>query len=401
MWATTIGAAAVVSVGLLAVPPAQAGQSRTGWVQVRSVQAVEPVVLDVPGTGAAAHRISEAGVVVGTTYDEAGRSHAFRWQAGQATVLDGLAEDSDAVDVNEHGQVLVRTFRDDGTTGAVLWEADGSVVDVAPSSGSTYAWDIDDQGRVAVELVDPWTEMSQAALWQAGELTPLPDNGAGSYVGQSGALNERGEVVGTIEAADGSGPRAVVWRGGQPTPLAVPSGVVASTADAVNERGDVLGSVRSSTGSRAVVWEKGRARYLVAETAPQQTFTDLNTYGVAVGSIGDQHAPGRATVAYRTGAQALPGLGGTAGSAYGVNDWGVVVGATAPDAESPYRLPVAWVRGAAVPLSGVVGGKNPVNGAALDVDERGRAVGYVQFRDEAGNVGLDMKALLWQAARRS
>ena len=356
--------------------------------------AVEPVELVVPGAAAAAHRISESGVVAGDATLDGGALRVFRWQDGTADVLTDVDVDSSAVDVNEAGQVLVQTYRPDGSAGALLWQPDGSVVDLAPEPLTAYGWDLDDAGRVALDLTDPGEWQTHAAVWQDGTLTRLDDRGGASYVGENGALNGRGEVVGTVVTDAGS--RAVVWRDGVPQDLVLPQGAE-SFAAGVNEHGDILGTVQKDALTRAVVWEKGQLlRYLVHGQVERQRFYDLNEHGVAVGSVGDTRESMQAALADRRTTAFLPTLGGPTGTAYAVNDDGVVVGASTLDADAAYGHAVAWVRGAAVPLSGRVDDVAPVNSAALDVDEQGRAVGYVQRRDAGGGLGFDTRAVLWE-----
>lgn len=356
--------------------------------------AVEPVEIVVPGGAAAAHRISESGFVTGDVTLDGGAMRPFRWLDGAAEVLTDVDVDSSAVDVNEAGEVLVQTYRPDGTAGALLWEPDGTVVDLAPEPLEAYGWDLDDAGRVALNLIDPGEWQTHAAVWQDGVLARLDDRGGASYVGEAGALNARGDVVGTVVTDVGS--RAVVWRGGVPHDLVLPKGAE-SFAEGVNEHGDVLGSVQKDALTRAVVWEKGRLiRYLVEGQVERQRFYDLNEHGVAVGSVGDGRESMQAALADRRSIAFLPTLGGPTGTAYALNDDGVVVGASTFDADAAYGHAVAWVHGAAVPLSGKVDDAEPVNSAALDVDEQGRAVGYVQRRDPDGSLGFDTRAVLWE-----
>lgn len=363
---------------------------------VALADAVEPVEIVVPGGAAAAHRISESGYVTGDVTLDGGAMRPFRWLDGAAEVLTDVDVDSSAVDVNEAGEVLVQTYRPDGTAGALLWEPDGTVVDLAPEPLEAYGWDLDDAGRVALNLIDPGEWQTHAAVWQDGVLARLDDRGGASYVGEAGALNARGDVVGTVVTDAGS--RAVVWRDGVPHDLVLPKGAE-SFAEGVNEHGDVLGSVQKDALTRAVVWEKGRlVRYLVQGQVERQRFYDLNEKGVAVGSVGDARESMQAALADRRSIAFLPTLGGPTGTAYALNDDGVVVGATTLDADAAYGHAVAWVRGAAVPLSGRVDEVEAVNSAALDVDEQGRAVGYVQRRDASGSLGFDTRAVLWELA---
>jgi len=394
-------AAATAVVAVLVAAPASAVPAPTARLDDVRAGTVEPVDLQVPGRGAAAHRISESGVVVGVAYTDEGGVRAFRWEDGVADVLTEPAVDSSSVDVNADGQVLVQTYLEDGSSGVVLWQPDGTVVDLtsaaSPTTGDVYASDLDDHGRVALDLYDATTGDAHAAVWQDGTLTLLDDGDGESRLGGSGALNERGDVAGTVTSGDG--PRAVVWRDGVATALPLPAGATASYGDAVNERGDVLGAVREGTRTRAVLWHDGRVRYLVAGDAPRQSFYDLNDRGVAVGTVGDQQVVLHAALADRRGLTLLPTLGGPSGTAYAVNDRGTAVGTTTTGLTAAYGHAVAWVRGVAVPLSGWVDDEEPVNSVALDVDEHGRAVGYVQRRDPGGSLSFNMRALLWEVPR--
>ncbi|GIG38760.1 hypothetical protein [Cellulomonas phragmiteti] len=393
-------AAAAVGVGAaLLATPAHAGHVGAAAAAHGLPGSVEPVDLQVPGQGAAARRISESGVVVGVSYADDGRMLAFRWQDGEAAVLGDVDADSSAQDVNEPGQVLVQTYLADGSTGALLWQPDGSAVDLAPDVDEVAAGDLDDQGRVALELTDPASGLPHAAVWQDGTLTLLDDQGGHSSIGSVRALNERGDVVGTV--TDGDGSRAVVWRDGAVTRLPVPTGATGSYGEAVNERGDVLGVVVDDGRTRAVLWEEGRLRYLAPVDAPRQTFYDLNERGTAVGTLGDRQVGLGAALADRSGVKILPTLGGPSGTAYAVNGRGTVVGTTTTDAGAAYGHATAWVRGRALPLDGWVDDEEPVHSVALDVDEQGRAVGYVQRRGPDGGLLHNMRALLWEVSAGS
>lgn len=392
--------AGAVGVALVVTPPAAVGQDRAAGPtvdrlaeEVRRLRLLAPVDLRVPARDSAATRVSDSGVVVGNAWDVTFGQRGFRWEDGTAVLLPDHGNGSSVRDVNERGQVLGHVGTPDHGQRMALWQPDGTMVELAvpPDSGG-IAQDLDDRGRVAVDWHD-WSDRTwHAAVWQDGTLTLLDDRGGDSDVAPYGALNDRGEVAGTVRA--GGTVRAVVWRDGTAWDLPVPEGAE-SWSRAINERGDVLGVVHQDGGTRAVVWEGGRMRYL-ADDAQYQEFYDLNERGVAVGTVGTPGGRWRAAVSDRRGLTRLPTLGGPDGYGSAVDDRGIVVGTATrgPDLELHAAV---WVLGVPVPLGERVDARPAVRSGASDIDERGRVAGSVTVEEDGTE---ETRAVLWHLVPR-
>lgn len=109
----------------------------------------------------------------------------------------------------------------------------------------------------------------------------------------------------------------------------------------------------------------------------------INNAGVVVGMSANAAGELRAFVSRSGALQELPGLGGNTSAAYAVNAHGWIVG-EAENASSQVRA-VAWIEGQAVDL-GTLGGDH---GQALAVNDRGQIVGMAQ------NAAGEYRAFLW------
>jgi probable HAF family extracellular repeat protein len=93
----------------------------------------------------------------------------------------------------------------------------------------------------------------QAYLWQGGVSTSLGDIGGVFPQSTAYAVNERGEVTGTINGPAGA--RAYRWRSGVFTVLDVLPGDDLSESFGINDQGLVMGlSAPEIDGNHAVIW---------------------------------------------------------------------------------------------------------------------------------------------------
>lgn len=133
---------------------------------------------------------------------------------------------------------------------------------------NSVAMAINDRGHVVGIRAD-----GEAFLWRAGRTVDL-----GAFVPTD--VNNRDEVTGY--RFDGTGPRAVFWRGGKRIDLRTPLGGQ-SYAGAVNDRSEVVGWISAADGPlRASAWHGGALTVLGTGVA-----TDVNDRGQVVGSTGD------------------------------------------------------------------------------------------------------------------
>jgi uncharacterized membrane protein len=267
-----------------------------------------------------------------------GRS-TYLWEDGRLADLGGGALDSRPLALNERGEVLLwrRTAATDQWGEVVRWSA-GVVSAIPPppglSIGPTPRVFLNDAGEVAGTFTGApsadGTVTDVPFRWRDGAPTLLPGpgtvygmNNGGDVVGvrfqgrlggpvvwrSSGtvtlpgppalvnAINDRGDVTGTISGDGGAG-RAVRWRDGRAAVLDVP-GSVASRSVALDADGRVLVEATMAEGrSHALLWDGLRT----VDLGPVQSTADLNDRGQVVG-LGIDAVGGRAGVLWT-----VPGL---------------------------------------------------------------------------------------------
>ncbi|MFD4193386.1 hypothetical protein [Amycolatopsis thermoflava] len=119
-------------------------------------------------------------------------------------------------------------------------------------------------------------------VWRDGDITDIAPPSGGDYSSTS-AVNRRGEVTGSRGSRGGPVPiRAFVWRDGITTDLPVPGGT--SSAGPINERGQIAGTAVDSAGiTRAVLWTRDEPAVLPDLGGSYSTVLDLNDRGQAAG----------------------------------------------------------------------------------------------------------------------
>ncbi len=193
----------------------------------------------VGGVDTVPEAINDSGVVVGTAQssDPYGPSNALRWSQGVAQDLGNLDWPwSEAHDVNSAGQIV----------------------------GWARYW--------------PWNPdaMYLPCLWENGTIRQLDVSPAvdGYGGGQAWAINEAGQIVGTLNGA------AVFWENGQAT-LLTETGFGAVARD-INDLGQIVGGI----GSTAVLWEDGQAYDLHDLLDPAQPLARQFIGAIAVNNAG-------------------------------------------------------------------------------------------------------------------
>ena len=246
------------------------------------------VDLDVrAGVSSTAVDVNDRGEVIGDLTDGAG-NRAFRWSAGQGTVLPPLPGDrsSFATAINERGEVLGNSSGDGGLR-AVLWRPDGRTVDLTARTGLAVIADLDDSGRF-VGGVAPDGMNTLPALWSEGRTTVLTGT-----PGIASAINRAGAVTGYHHT--GVTPGSFTWEGGRLTAVPLLPGMDEWSfmhAQAITARGLVVGTA----GGGGFAWDGRTATALPGLNGNGTRARDADGHGAIVGSSGttpdglDEHA---------------------------------------------------------------------------------------------------------------
>ena len=230
-----------------------------------------------------ANDINELGQVVGSA---AGR--AFLWQNGVMTDLGTLGGNSNgAWSINEIGQVVgVASTAAPSTGHAVLWD-NGVITNLTPGQvGSASA--INDHGQVVGTLSASWTGF----LWDNGVMTDLGRLGNGGTTASD--INNAGQVVGSSSSTQvtqfGPMAHAFLWQEGMMTDLGLLPGDEDSGAAAINNAGQIVGSTGRTDPEtyesfyRSFLYENGAMTALPVPSSESYA-GDINDSGVVVGTM--------------------------------------------------------------------------------------------------------------------
>ena len=218
------------------------------------------------------------------------------WRNGVLSALPLLSGggNSQAFGINDRGQVV--GFSEDGTFDPtcatpfqvrrfqpVIWERNDKIRQLSPLAGDTVAFGfginemgqaVGGSGLCSNTVIPPFAGITapHAVLWEQDGTAVDLGNLGGTSVSIASAINDRGDVSGTSQLADGS-VHAFLW-----TPQSAMKDLgtlrgdfisVAPCCRTVNENRQVVGFSIGETGPRAFLWDNG-------------AMVDLNT--LAVGS---------------------------------------------------------------------------------------------------------------------
>lgn len=236
---------------------------------------------------------------------------------------------------------------DDQRVRAVAW-GNGECVILPPADADAAAMAVNGKGQ-AVGGVARSNDMA-AVLWQKGAKPQVLGKGL-AY-----AIDSRGRVAGVGVGKQGI--VAMVWENGKSRALPAPKQTQASAALGISGS-FVVGAALTGDGKGTFVPWDG-----VREAGPMAVLTNPWHAGRV---LAEEHP---VAVVWQDGKpQVLPGVGGKAGIAYGVNAKGVVVGVSADAKGEP--VATVWVNGKARDLNAVVppdSGWRLVNVAAINND---------------------------------
>jgi probable HAF family extracellular repeat protein len=269
----------------------------------------------------------------------------------------------------------------------------------------TEATALNDRGQVAGYAHLGTVDEHHAYLWQDGILTDLGNLAPASADPRAiftvpGDLNNRGQVVGSSETAEGTEPHAFLWQDGKMSDLGTLWGI-ASSATAINERGQVVGSAAINAVpdlQHAILWDDGLIIDLGTLGGSESWAADINNQGQIVGASdlpSDPHTRVRHAVLWEGGVMTdLGALGGVGSEAYAINDRGQVIGRIEMASGPAHAF--LWEAGTMIDLGAFV---------LEGINERGQAVGYspegAPIRWQAGVVTeLEMPAAALEGRAR-
>lgn len=296
----------------------------------------KPALIDLGtlgGNEAIAFDINNNGQVVGRSQIADGQIHAFLWENGTMTDLgtaDGYFRDYIVANaINDSSQVVGVGFT--GTTQrGFLWQ--NSTMTILPSLwiGSTSAEDINNQGSV-VGSSQVFPGDNHAFIYKNGEMMDLGTLGGRNSVAY--AINDDEVIVGSSETSSGE-THATIWQNGQIIDLGTLGGNY-SFARGINSLGHVVGSsTRRSGVTHAFLWTGGKMIDLQKDQIgidnQNKIFgiaTDINDADQIVGQGQFMKRQDTRAFLWEMGVLSdLGTLGGSIGSAEGINHSGQVVG---------------------------------------------------------------------------
>lgn len=197
----------------------------------------------------------------------------------------------------------------------------------------------------------------------------------GSNGSTATAINNAGQVAGTLRDPVSGAVHAYLWQDGLYTHLASPINKVSAISPDGAIAGEVIGSNDDSYLARPAVYANGTTRMIPLLT-PDARFNGLTGINSAGKVSGTQYINGEGYgyTSFNGVTTALPTLGGSRSYASGMNEAGVVAGA-AETADGSFHA-ILHDDSGLLDL-GTLGGSNW--NEATDVNDAGTAVGYAEF----------------------
>lgn len=249
----------------------------------------------LPGqTISIARAINSRGEIAGESSAANKEIHAVLWIKGVPRDLGSVGRYGEVTGINNRGQIIAR-FHDIGEASQPkgrLWE-NGRWRDLDSPDGRPHG--INNQGRIvgSIDVGIFGNFAGRAFAWQqerALYLKAMPGRSPGEMDSQAIALNNKGQVIGTIQESDKSGhrqERTFLWSHDSLTFLDTLNG----DAQAINDSAQIVGSFYLPTdgkASRALLWQRGQS-YNLNTLAPAppglvlETSQAINNAGQIVG----------------------------------------------------------------------------------------------------------------------
>jgi len=219
-----------------------------------------------------ANGINNAGQVAGFYYG-GGVEAGFVYFGGTYTTLSlGSTSSTVAFGINDSGQV-VGSYETGAGLGAFLYSGGTYTLLSVPGATSTAAYGINDAGQIVGFYYSPSVGHDQGFLYSGGSYTTLP-------VLQAFGISNTGQIVGT------DGERGFLDSGGTYTYYSFP-GSSYTSFNGINDAGQIVGS-DCDVGNQGFIYSGGTYAILNFPPPPGQV-TDrtcaygINDYGVVVG----------------------------------------------------------------------------------------------------------------------
>jgi uncharacterized membrane protein len=198
-----------------------------------------------------------------------------------------------------------------------------------------------------------------------GRLVPLGSLGGGESWAEH--MNQRGDIAGGSIDATTRWQAAIWWHGRR---AATSLGVGSASPSAINERGDVVGSMHFQDGV-LFLWRRGKVTYLRFGAANHPSATGINDRDQIVGSVWYPDDTHRAFSWQHGHLTLLPVPRGMDSVAVDVNERGQIVGAIAPRGGGTERA-VLWQHGRLIRLGSLRGS---ADSKAVAINDRGQVIG--------------------------
>jgi probable HAF family extracellular repeat protein len=366
---TRLTAGVAVALVLLTGAPAAAASTAPGTLR--------KVALDSAGASTArVLYVNGRGDIVGYLPAPAagGGSRPVLWRRYDTLIDLGRPGDLPYA-LNNRGDVLGDTW---------IW-SNGRVVPLAHPSRPVSAADLNDRRQVVGTLEGSSPPSTRAFRWQNGQFTDLGAPGEERWT-RGTAVNNEGTVMGWVYQTLGVPAGGFVWRDGVMTVFGTDLAYISPLE--INDRGQVLsnGQVTEEGSNHPFLWHRGRMVDLMAGRPDAFGIgQDINGAGDVVGSMDSR------PVLWRDGRAIHLLPEGWRGTAVSVNERGDVAGVVGSGTgEDPDGRVFLWRNGRVLlsePETGVF-----ANPYVAGLDDRGRVAGGLG--DSTGATG-ESRAYVW------
>lgn len=219
-----------------------------GWNGARQTVIWNGTTATVLDSGGRPNDINDAGQVVGQNRS----GEPVVWNGTTPTVLGYFGvSGGTAVGINNLSQVV-----GEATGGAVIWNGTTPIYLRSGNSGYSVAGDINEAGKIV------GLSTNGTAVWNSINSFPTLLGAGTGFSPSALAINNAGQVVGSVNLSPGGNTQAVLWNGTIPTILGGLGGF--TLASDINNVGQIVGNsagpptgLPSSNTGHAVLWQGG------------------------------------------------------------------------------------------------------------------------------------------------